>query len=559
MNPPILRHAAASLLLVLALGAGMGLGAWLAGGERSGESATVAGRRLGESAEAAAIGSEMRAFPTDDEMLTAIMSAVAGEEPLRRAYRLHGLLGRLGGAELAALFARSVRLEDYERRDGLLGALLGRWAALDPAAAAVAVRPFRDRFRATARADWRGVDNAVNTAWTQAQPEPALAEAMLTPDAPWAQSTAFAALEILAAGDRAQKLALLADLPEGRLRDTMCQNEIQSLAETDSAAAEAGLALLTDPRLRARTQGEVLGKLAARDPAVALARLAAAAPGLTGGREGTRLVTAVLKAAAKQDPAAALAAVAGLPEDLQTQGRDAALVGWAGKQPLAALEWAAAQGVDVAAARAVADLGDEDYSGWNSLMGTAFESDRAATLVWLRTQPTSVTRDAMLREGSWRGTSEERLAIYAEMTPAGRVGALGSVAQAVYGEEPERAEALIKAQPAGAARQSAISALVGAQTARASEERAALAEAWPAGPDRDAALRGLAWSLYNDAPQALTFVRRISDPVLREGALERVAESWSYRDEPAARAWLTTTTDLSPDQKRMLLREWDER
>lgn len=563
MNPPNLRSATALLciLAIVALGAGLGCGRWLASGVRGGESAAVASARLGKSADAAALveGSETRAFSTDEEMLTAIMSAVAEEEPLRRAHQLQGLLGRLGEAELAALFARSVRLEDYERRELLLSALLGRWAALDPAAATAAARPFRDRFRATARADWRGVDQAVYAAWTQAQPEAALAEAVAAPDASWAHSTVFNALAVLARGDPKAKLALLADLPAGRLRDAVSQHEIRSLAETDSAAAEAGIALLTEPRLRARMQAEVLGKLAARDPAAALARLAAAAPGLTGGREGVRLVTAVLKAAATQDPAAALAAVGDLPEDLQTQGRGAALVGWAEKQPSAALEWAAAHGVDVAGTRAMVDHGSEEFLGWNSLVGIALEKDRVATLAWLRTQPASVVRDGMLREALWRGTGEERLAAYAELTPVGRAGAIGSVVEAIYAEEPQRAEALVKAQPPGAARQSAISSLASVQAVRVPEERSAVAEAWPVGPDRDAALRGLSWGLYNDAPQALTLVRRISDPALREATFERVAESWSYRDAPAARAWLATTTDLSPNQKRALLREWDER
>ena len=548
-------------LPLLAFVAGLGAGAWFSGSRGASDSAAGAGPRSAENAAAAnaAAAKNARAFSSDEEMLTAIMSAVAEEEPLLRAHRLHDLLGRLGAAELAALFDRLVRVEDHERRGPVLGAVLARWAALDPAGAAAAVRPYRDRYRATAQHDWRGADTAVNAAWTEAQPDAALAEAINTPDAPWAQETAWNALKSLANGDRAQKLKLLARLPAGRLRGQLCESEITGLAETDTAAAEASLGLLTEPRQRASVQAEILGKLAGRDAAAGLARLAALAPDLSAGTEGTRLVSTVLRAAAKKDPAAALAAVAEVPEELRTQALGAALVGWAEGHPAEALGWAAAHGVDVADARAAVFFGSEGYGGWNSLLGTAFESDREKTLAWVRAQPASPARDDMLRDGLSRGTTEQRLEIYAEITPSGRSNVAGNVTQALYQDDPQRAEAWVKAQPAGAARQGAISNLGSLQAWNAPERRETVADAWPAGPDRDAALSGIVRSLYRDPQSALGFARRAGDSAMRERMLENVARTWSYRDEPAARAWITTAPEFSAEQKRVLLRQFDER
>jgi hypothetical protein len=111
-----------------------------------------------------------RAFPTDEAMLTAIMSAAAVEDPLLRAHLLYEAVGRLSPGELARLYESALRVGDYRRRAALVSVLLSNWARLDPAAAAAAVRPMLERFRAMAapicRA-WR-----MRTAWTPSSPKP---------------------------------------------------------------------------------------------------------------------------------------------------------------------------------------------------------------------------------------------------------------------------------------------------------------------------------------------------------------------------------------------------
>ena len=278
---------------------------------------------------------------------------------------------------------------------------------------------------------------------------------MAAPDAPWALQTAWAAMQSLAEGDPARQLDALARMPASRLRDRCVENAIKALAEKDSAAAEARLDLFTEPRRRARLQAEILGKLAERDPSAALARLAELAPDLTAGVASTQLVTHVLRGAGKKDPDAALAAVDGLPEELRTPALGAALTGWAEQHPADALAWGAANGVELSEAKGPMDFGDYGGASWQSLLSIAFQSDRAKTFAWLRSQPASLERDEMLRAGIWSGTKEEKLQIYAELTPQGQVEAVRAMLGG-YRSDATEFEPWVKAQPAGAARQAAI-------------------------------------------------------------------------------------------------------
>jgi len=170
---------------LLVFAAGLAAGAWFGIERRAAGFAAGVERRLAEAAPATPTSAPgpagARAFPTDDEMLTAIMSAVTEKEPLLRAHRLHAVLGRLGPVELAALFGRAAQMNDPEQRSELLATLLVRWFAIDPAGAEAAARPYRERSRALGQWDWRTLDSAVSQAWAQAVPDAALAQAMAAP------------------------------------------------------------------------------------------------------------------------------------------------------------------------------------------------------------------------------------------------------------------------------------------------------------------------------------------------------------------------------------------
>jgi hypothetical protein len=284
------------------------------------------------------------------------------------------------------------------------------------------------------------------------------------------------------------------------------------------------------------------------------------APDLTAGTDGIRLVTTVLLGAARKDPAAALSAISELPQELQSHALGSALVGWAGEHPTDALTWAAANGVDLSEAKALSFHGDYGGVGSYSLFSAALNSDRAKTLDWLRAQPRSPERDSMLRDGTFNGTFEERLQVYAELTPKGQADAAWYLVQSSFRTNESSIEPWVKAHPPGAARKAAIQALVALQVGNSPERIDALADDWPAGADRDAALRGIASSLSsNDPRRALDFARRVNAPEARESTFASIAQNWLYRDEPAARAWIIGAPEIPAEEKRVLLRQYDER
>jgi hypothetical protein len=554
-----MRHSTHSALAFLVFLVGLIAGTWFFH-ERYPADSSIGTRHGSARAENATAAAETaRSFPSDEEMLTAIMSAVADEEPLRRSHRLHKLLDRLTSAEFAVLFDRTTQVEDQERRSEILRALLARWAVVGPAAAFAAVRPYRDRLRAMTHHPYKSLEAAVDAAWTRASPRSALADAMAAPDAPWAQSTAREAMVGIAEDDPVRQLDTLAGLPASRLRSALCETSILQLATTDSAAAEARLDLILEPRKRSRVHGEILGRLTERDPEAGLARLAELAPDLTSGIGSIQLVTAVLLVAGKKDSSAALAALDNLPEELRMPALGATLTGWAEQSPIDALQWALENGVNVNEAKAITDFFDDGNGAWRTPLHAAMDKDRDNTLAWMRTLPESPDRDALLMHGIWRGTPEDRLAIYADLTPEGRIVATGQIVNS-FGNDNDRAVAWINSLPPGPERNSAISAFAGGQVSSTLGQAAVIGDRWPAGPERDTALSAIAWNVAkNDAGQGLDFADRVGDATKREGAFASIANTWLGLDEPAARAWLSATPELSAEEKRVILRQFDQR
>jgi hypothetical protein len=216
--------------------------------------------------------------------------------------------------------------------------------------------------------------------------------------------------------------------------------------------------------------------------------------------------------------------------------------------------------VDPADAKADITFGNSGAGSWRTLLNAAFDNDRAKTLAWMESQPATPERDAMLREGIWGASPEEKFRIYADLTPEGRAAAAERVVEGSFRNAPDQIESWVKSQPPGAAREAAIRSLASSQATSTPELIGTLADAWPAGPDRDAALRGIALSLWQSDPRrAIEFARRVSEPDQRESTLSRIAGTWLSKDESAARAWLASSTELSSEEKRVLLRQFDER
>jgi len=251
----------------------------------------------------------------------------------------------------------------------------------------------------------------------------------------------------------------------------------------------------------------------------------------------------VLRAAAKKDAPAAFAALDGLPGEFHSQALTAVVAGWAGENPADALAWTVANGVEL-------------YE-MKEAVGAALDRDRAGTLEWLRAQPASPQRDALMIQGVGKGSLEERLALYAEIAPAARASMVQDIVAGLSKEGPARVEAWVKDQPPGDARAAGVQMLTYRQMAQYPDRTDTLADAWPPGPDRDAALRSISGPMSLTDPQrAVTFLERIGDPATRDEAMYFMGLSWLSRDATAAKAWLAGTTDLSPESKRVLLRRF---
>jgi hypothetical protein len=163
----------------------------------------------------------------------------------------------------------------------------------------------------------------------------------------------------------------------------------------------------------------------------------------------------------------------------------------------------------------------------------------------------------MLRNGIWNASAEDRIQIYSELTPQGRIDAGRSIATYFSRSDPVRAEAWVKELPAGPARVAAVHGFVAYQASYSPDRSAELVEAWPTGPERNAALRAVA-SAQTDPIRGMEFARRVDDPAVRELAFESIARNWMYRDKAAAAAWIASSPDLAPWQKRLLLRQAQE-
>jgi hypothetical protein len=538
-------------LLLTGFSLGLTGGAWLAGGHPAARS-----RAINPASETPAPATSAAAtsptFSTRSETLVAVMSALAEPEPLPRAHLLLEALGRLTPAEMAALFQSALKLEDWKQRNNLLDAVVKRWFAVDPKAAQAACQPYIEQFRAGGPSSWKAVSAAVYSAWLAARPQEALADAARHPGAFWASSTARETITSLS-GNPARQLEALQQLPPGKLRSEQAVIVVRLLAWTDPASAQAALELVSDPKSRAEMQEQILSALAKTDCPTACARVVDAVSSLPHGASAYGLISQVWMQAGASAPEQALSAVDQLPEALRNRAIAATLLGWAKNDPTAALEWAAANGVDPDDMKVSA--GGNGY-GYRSMILEALSGDRAKTIAWLEARPPTDQTDDMIQSAMWQATPAEAERLLGHLTPEGMPAGAGQYISTLLASNPEAALAWASAQPAGAVRTAAIATLVGRQADKDPGNLAALTDAWSPGPDRDAALSGAASTLgYTQPAQAIALARQIGDEAARENALKQAVWSWGFRDNAGARAWLGSTPDLPPSLREELRKD----
>ena len=487
-----------------------------------------------QAAEAAASGAKATLEPGmmpasfgNDERIARVFSSLQQRGELMRKYELFEALQGLTAKDMAALVKHVESLSKGASAD-LFPALIERWFELDLESAT-----------AWAKASELGYRTV--QVWAKADPEGAIRFA-LESKGNWSGPLIIASLDALYGKDSAAMLARAQALPPGELRDSALSKAIFQWTNQDPAAGFAAFekSSLTNeyPQLR----DSLLQTAANRDPAWALAKLSELLPTLKAGILGNGLVGQIAATVARTDPRKALDWLSGLPEDFRTApairiGRE-----WARKEPMAALEWCVANGVDITRA----DW--QSASNWQpSVLGGIMEKAAPETFAYLAALPAGAQRDSLLEaafmESLWHTPGKELYAdgeamawgFYKALPPDAQVAKafLFGQKRAQFGEVDDVGAWASNFAP-GLARGNAIAGVMSSQ--RNAEQAEAQLGKLTAGADRDAALRGLATS--QPAPAGAARALGIADETVRRETLEKIIPRWIKSDEQASRAWL---------------------
>jgi hypothetical protein len=481
----------------------------------------------------------------NDERIVRVFSALKERVDLRKKYALFEALQDLTAADMAAL-VKHVQSLSKAASNELLPALIERWFELDVAGATTWI----------SKAE---LDGDLVQLWAKADPEGALRFASGSPDGVWSSNLANYALTALYKEDYAAILARAQTFGDAGLRTAAVSNLLQTWVKVDPAAAIAAFEAMPAKTVPGEFLRYLLQIAAIKAPDVALAKLNELLPTLKAGLLGNDLIGSVAKNIARNDPKKALEWLSGLPGEF----REPALIPvgkrWAAKEPLGALEWSIANGVDITRA---------DWNGpssWqSSMLGVFMEKAYAETFATLEALPAGAQRDSLLEaafmESLWHTPPKELFAngdamargFYDKLPPDAQ-----SAKAYLFGQKRAEFGALAdvgawaQSFPPGSTRSNAIAgAMFATQQKNATSAEEQFAKLTTPS-DRDAALRGMATaqSGLKAADRALA----IADPTIRRDTLEEVFPRWQKTDAEASRAWLESAN--VPEEWRRELRQ----
>ncbi len=487
------------------------------------------------------------AFPSDDGRISRVFSALHQEVRFLRRFELFEALRDLTAEDLPALVKHA---ESLPRKTGaeLLLSLVERWFEVDSNAAKAWVHS-------------SAKDHEVIELWARADPEDAFQTAAGSRER-WTFSLLTYALTAMHGNDLAAQAVRVRSLPPGKLRDEATANIMQRWGQQDPVAAYALLDELPQGQARDDARESIMMQWADRDPEAAIAELTNLLPTMKAGILGNPLVSGVAQRIAAKNPRLALEWLSGIPGEFSSLPIIATARDWADKEPVAALEWCLASGVDLTRPQWTGP------SSWQpAVLAAAMKSSPEEIFAMLGALPASADRNRLLEcafmESLWH-TPKEKLFDADEEMAWGFFDQLGEEAKiakaALFGQR--RAEhgdltdlgAWAQNFPPGLARSNALAgAIIGAYPRDAARAEALLASV-ASGADRDAALRGLAEVMGRGAPaDAATRALGISNTVVQQDALEGVIVPWLKSDPEASRAWLQTATTVPAAWKQKWL------
>lgn len=462
---------------------------------------------------------------------------------LKQRAELFEALRSCTAKDMPNLMAR-VQALPYTTRWDLTPMVIEHWFDLDLAAA-------RDWVRAGSH-KW-GV-----TAWAKADPQSAIREAALAPNADYADDLLTGAIPRLAPGNPVTQAAALAEIPAGVLRNRVLRSLIYSWALNDPAFAYASLEQLPPGWEREEARTEILRKWAERDPNAALAQMDALLPSLKAGVLGNELTTKIAEQIGEKDSKLALDWISKLPVEFRIAPAIGVARIWAAKEPEAALNWCMENGVDVA-------RGHRDgFQGWGTgVLGEAMAAHPEATISWLQTLPAGMERDRLLEKGLddalWVAPKDVLFAdenplwvqLFQGLTEEGQIRLANNI-----GMERAKLGGLtdlgtwVQNFPSAAARTQAIIGAIAAAYMRDTTMIDPLLTSISSTSDRDAAINTVVGIMVIDAPaSAAARALTISDEAHRCEALDFALKSWQKRDPIASRAWLGENSSIPASWK----------
>lgn len=478
----------------------------------------------------------------DDERFARFFSAIQEPHALKRRSILHSALGDLGTGDMALLLQRIESIRGKLDTSGLEEAVLQQWFEIDRVGARAWIRAHQEY-------------GYFQTIWAKNDPEAALKEIGQNPHLRWAEEILLAAAGKLARGDLAEKARLILQLPESSARNGALVKITKELASGNPSEALKCAQKIPDQALRAATMTNVLADWTRKDSEAAAKEVAARVSEIQNTLQFDYLMSSVVADLAKKDANRAFEWIASLPENQRSESLySTAASKWAAKQPIEALQWCVANGID-------------SVSGfrWNgSVVDLAMHSKPMETLQWIQSQPAGEMRDALLEKALGRhliyrdeptdSQRETTLQALLSLPGESQIRAASGIAKLIMSNDDEgsqlsrwleniREPALRSATIAGAAEEAARRDEVDAKNQFFAK--------YSQGPDRDSALRGLAagyWKGDSERSAADTALR-ISDQALRLRTLDTFMVEWLQRDKAAATSWLQNAQSIPPNQK----------
>jgi hypothetical protein len=478
----------------------------------------------------------------EDDRFARVFSTLQEARALKRRSDLHSAIGDLGSEDLEALIHRVESLKGRLGSNELHEVVLQRWFEIDRAAAEAWIRK---------RPHLRGYQ----ILWAKADPEAALKAMRQNPDLPWSEDISGAAVDALARGVLSEKARLLLELPDTPSRHRSLISLAHEWAGRDPREAMAFARGIQDQDGRSAFLTNVLERWTSKDVEKAAAEIAARLPEIENGRGFQYLLTSAVSLLARKDVSKAIEWVSSLPEQHRSERAfSLAAQVWAETQPVDALEWCVANGVDASSSFSDAGRG--------SVVAEAMQWHPAETLRWIQAQPAGAMRDALLERAlltnlPYRGSptsaqSEDLFQTVQGMPEDSRARVAAGIGRLLgfnYQQSPEWLSSWVERFQDPVARAATITGAAEVNAFRSTGPAKDFAAQFAEGPDRDAALRGMAIarSRSSNKQASADIALRINDPTLQWKTLDGFMVDWLRKDSKAAMQWLNQAPAIKPE------------